>query len=75
MICWEVISQQIPFEGYNKKQLTESVVNNGYRPLIPGEVPEDIAKLIKSCWNEDSTKRPEMSLIASTLALRYSEGL
>lgn len=73
MICWEIFTQKIPFEGFNKIQLAENVSKNGFRPLLPEEMPEDIVKIVKSCWNEDPNKRPDMSLIAMGLSMRESE--
>ena len=67
MICWELFTEQVPFDGCSKRQLIESVVNQSYRPLIPGDMQEDIARLIKSCWSTDPNKRADMRLIATTM--------
>ena len=50
------------------QDIIEKVVNQGYRPLIPEDVPEDIVSLIKSCWNQVPKNRPEASLIVSSLS-------
>jgi serine/threonine protein kinase len=75
MICWEIFSERVPFLGYNEKQLIDSVANKGLRPLIPNDIPEDLIKIIKSCWNEDPEKRPDFSLIAMGLSMRNLDGI
>ena len=57
---------QTPFPNVPLKQL-KTMINDGYRPGVPNDLDEDIAKLIISCWNIDPTHRPSFPLIFSTL--------
>lgn len=67
MICWEVLSGQEPFPGYSLEKVRKTVVDEGVRPKIPGELSDGIAKLIQSCFNSDCSTRPDACLIVSSL--------
>ncbi|CAB4429673.1 unnamed protein product [Rhizophagus irregularis] len=43
--------------------------NDGYRPEISKDIPKSYADLMKSCWEDDSKRRPE----ASELRNKFSE--
>ena len=68
MILWELISEQEPFPGFNRKQLVTSIAEQGNRPVIPSDTPEDITELILKCWNPESKNRPDFSFISNVLA-------
>ena len=68
MILWEFISQQEPFPGYNRKQLVSSIVEQGNRPVISSDTPEDIAELILKCWSPEPKNRPDFSFISNVFA-------
>ncbi|KAJ3337531.1 hypothetical protein HDU93_000909, partial [Gonapodya sp. JEL0774] len=37
------------------------------RPSIPDDMPEELVSLMKSCWDEDPSKRPNFTQIAETM--------
>ena len=43
-------------------------VANGYRRPIPDNWPSAIRTLVASCWAEQPSQRPKMTLVAKTLA-------
>lgn len=67
MIMWEIIAEQEPFPGYNRKQLVQNIVELGHRPVIHKDTPEDVAELIMKCWNPDPKARPDMGTLAAVL--------
>mmetsp|Transcript_15735 Transcript_15735/g.28753 ORF Transcript_15735/g.28753 Transcript_15735/m.28753 type:complete len:575 (+) Transcript_15735:1938-3662(+) len=67
IVLWEIMTGQVPFPGYSRKQLTQKVSIENYRPQIPDYVPEVLADLIKACWNTEATLRPDFELIEPTL--------
>ena len=59
IILWEFWSKDPPYKGINAKEVAVKVKNNPkYRPPIPSDVPEEIAELMKFCWDTDPGKRP-----------------
>ena len=59
IILWEFWSKDPPYKGIKAKEVGIKVKNNkNFRPTIPDEVPQDIAELIKCCWDADPEKRP-----------------
>ena len=59
IILWEFWSKEPPYKGIKAKEVGIKVKNNkNFRPTIPDEVPQDIAELIKCCWDADPEKRP-----------------
>lgn len=67
MILWEVETGQVPFPGYSRKQLTQKVGIENYRPHIPETVHDVLSNLIKACWNTEAALRPDFELIEPTL--------
>ena len=68
MIVWEILAEQEPFPGYSRKQLVNTVVDDGNRPLIPTDTPGDVAELILKCWNPEAKQRPSFAEIFSVLS-------
>ena len=59
IILWEFWSKDPPYKGIKAKEVGIKVKNNkNFRPKIPDEVPQEIAELIKCCWDADPEKRP-----------------
>ena len=67
MILWELLAEQEPFPEYTRKQLINDIVQQGHRPVIPLNNPDDIAELILKCWNPDPSQRPNFAVISNTL--------
>ena len=58
IILWEFWSKDPPYKGIKAREVGIKVKNNkNYRPTIPDEVPQEIAELIKCCWDADPEKR------------------
>ena len=59
IILWEFWSKDPPYKGVKAKEVAIKVKNNkDYRPVIPDDVPEEIAELMECCWDADPEKRP-----------------
>ena len=59
IILWEFWSKEPPYKGIKAKEVGIKVKNNkNFRPTMPDEVPQEIAELIKCCWDADPDKRP-----------------
>ncbi|KIZ00352.1 hypothetical protein MNEG_7606 [Monoraphidium neglectum] len=43
-------------------------VADGYRPQLPSHWPEDVTKLVDSCWAADPGERPSMEAVSQALA-------
>lgn len=67
MIVWEILSEQEPFPGYNRKQLNTHIVELGHRPVLNDGIPEDVAEIIIKCWNPDPNIRPDLGTISNVL--------
>lgn len=67
MILWELFTKKEPFQGISLKKLTYLVVKEKSRPKIPEEIPNEIANIIRVCWQHDEEKRPEFGPLVKTL--------
>jgi serine/threonine protein kinase len=56
MVCYEILTGQIPFEGHSKSDY--NLVLSGKRPDIPGHVDPDLRDLLRRCWHDDPLQRP-----------------
>lgn len=59
ILIWETLTRKKPFEGMNVITITQATLD-GKRPTIPLDVPRDLKKVIKKCWDEDAAKRPDI---------------
>ncbi len=44
----------------SEKELIEYVVQGDFRPQIPAATPPKMKELIRSCWQKDPGKRPNI---------------
>ena len=63
MVLYELVSGGLlPFEDYAKTDkdadTKKAIKENNRRPIIPADIPEDVAALIKRCWDEIPDNRP-----------------
>ncbi|KAG0554382.1 hypothetical protein KC19_12G087100 [Ceratodon purpureus] len=56
MMCYEVITGCIPFEGYPLSDY--SIVLSGERPRLPHDLNPNLQELILACWQHDPQLRP-----------------
>ena len=63
MILYEMITGSLPFLGKNQLQINQMICVEGRRPPIPSSCPDGLKKLVKDCWSQDPSKRPEFSEI------------
>ncbi len=76
IILWELLTRKHPFEdwGFNFMfELEDAVKLEKKRPDIPPECPEQLAKLVRDCWEDDPTLRPSFSDIMELLITLVKE--
>ncbi|EXX67695.1 Kin1p [Rhizophagus irregularis DAOM 197198w] len=70
IIMWVICCCELPYKEYKHDPLALIMnVLKGYRPEISKDIPKSYADLMKSCWEDDSKRRPE----ASELRNKFSE--
>lgn len=67
LICWEILTGEIPFKGVNKTDLKKILIEENFRPKIPNIIPDELAKLIRCCWQDEEKNRPNCSQIIGVL--------
>jgi serine/threonine protein kinase len=66
MILWELFARAHPFDEYKfdwTSDLEKAIRNEGLRPTIPADCPQDYADFIRVCWDDDPQKRPSFRKI------------
>jgi len=66
MVCWELITHKIPYEGKNHIQVIHAIIE-GKHPKFPKGVDAKFQALVEECWLSPSTSRPDFSAIYSRL--------
>jgi serine/threonine protein kinase len=67
-IClWQLITREIPFATMTPIQAAYAVAE-GRRPEIPASTPLRLQEIIRSCWDQDSQRRPSFTYVAMALA-------
>lgn len=68
MILWELETHSIPFDGVALKELKSILIDQKLRPKIPEDTDQKLSLLIRRCWQDTATKRPDLEKILSSLA-------
>jgi serine/threonine protein kinase len=66
ILLWELYTCTPPF-NVGLKELYQYVVVDNYRPEITKGFNQDLANLIRMCWDNDPNRRPEFSKIIELL--------
>lgn len=69
IVLWELLHNKLPFEGMSNLQAAYAAAFKNVRPSAD-DLPEDLAEILTSCWNEDPSARPSFTQIIQML-LRY----
>jgi serine/threonine protein kinase len=69
IMCSVILSGKEPFSSveFQRSKVYEAICT-GERPMLPPETPEDLACLIKECWDTDRNVRPNFLDICTRLA-------
>jgi serine/threonine protein kinase len=75
MTCYEVLTGKEPFADelqtfQDRASLKSSIISGDHlRPVLPNDLSPALAKLIRSCWQDDPQQRPTFPQICSILLL------
>jgi len=67
VLCWEMLTNSIPFPHHTPVEVALSVATKGLRPDLPSYVPTPLAELVARCWQQDASLRPSFEEIYSRL--------
>lgn len=66
IVLWELIHNKLPFEGMSNLQAAYAAAFKNVRPSADG-LPEDLARIVTLCWEEDPNARPNFTQIIQML--------
>lgn len=69
MIFYYMLRSVAPWPGLSGVDAATKAAVDGERPLIPRDVDERLATLLKRCWDEDPKARPTFEEIIRSLAV------
>jgi serine/threonine protein kinase len=67
IIVWQMMSDQIPYDGASKASYLRYACKLGDRPDVFMSWPKDFKQLLVACWHQDHTQRPSFDRIISML--------
>ena len=68
ILLWEICNLKIPFAKIKSADdLHKTVFVKGSRPKVGKHLPENLKRLMESCWSIDPRKRPSMTYVKSML--------
>ncbi|XP_039140168.1 serine/threonine-protein kinase STY46-like [Dioscorea cayenensis subsp. rotundata] len=73
IVLWELLTGKIPYEYMTPLQAAVGVVQKGLRPTIPKNTNPKLAELLKRCWQQDPSLRPDFSEILEILRTTTKE--
>ncbi|KAJ7945816.1 Protein kinase [Quillaja saponaria] len=66
IVLWELLHNKLPFEGMSNLQAAYAAAFKNVRPSAEN-LPEELAVILTSCWQEDPNARPNFSQIIQML--------
>jgi serine/threonine protein kinase len=67
VLLWELETGNVPFEGLDDKTMKYMLLEQRLRPLIPETTDKALSILIRRCWQDNETKRPDFKKIIASL--------
>ena len=71
LVMWEIITSELPFHQYTDDgigyQLMQAICEKIERPAIPAFCPQELADMLKQCWEIDRTNRPTLEHILDVI--------
>ncbi|XP_062170325.1 serine/threonine-protein kinase STY13 [Alnus glutinosa] len=66
IVLWELLHNKLPFEGMSNLQAAYAAAFKNVRPSAE-DLPEELATILTSCWQEDPNARPNFGQIIQML--------
>ncbi|KAE9604328.1 hypothetical protein Lal_00015558 [Lupinus albus] len=66
IVLWELLHNKVPFEGMSNLQAAYAAAFKNIRPSAEN-LPEEMAVILTSCWQEDPNARPNFTQIIQML--------
>ena len=63
MLCFELITHEVPFADKLPVMASLATSFQGLRPPLPSGIPPLISDLITRCWHADPTERPSFEKV------------
>ncbi|XP_051775325.1 mitogen-activated protein kinase kinase kinase 21 isoform X1 [Erpetoichthys calabaricus] len=67
VLLWELLTGEVPYRGIDGLAVAYGVAVNKLTLPIPSTCPEQFAKLMEECWDQDPHIRPSFSTILEQL--------
>jgi serine/threonine protein kinase len=67
IILWAISDWSLPYLGMAREEIKDRVVNEGFRLAIGVDVPQAVASLVQSCWDQRPSSRPNMKTVEEFL--------
>jgi predicted Ser/Thr protein kinase len=67
MVCYEILSGDIPFSHISSASEVKKMVLDGGHPELPTRCPELLKNLIERCWSLSASQRPKFGEICAEL--------
>lgn len=58
VVCWEVLTARVPFDGMAQTLVATKVAVEGLRLPVPPRTPLRLLRLMARCWSENPSLRP-----------------
>jgi serine/threonine protein kinase len=71
MLCFEILTRELPFSKIKNTREVKEQVLDGIRPVLPLQCPQELKRLIESCWDSAPKKRPDFPKICEALMGLY----
>ena len=68
MVILEILTRKPPFEGWEWHKVVYEV-GNGAKPTIPDDCPENLASIMRGCWNANPRERPTIEYISGGMSV------
>jgi len=57
LVLFELITREVPFDGWSAEHVSALVALRGRRPRLPNSTPPSVEALIQQCWQDNAAER------------------
>jgi len=73
LVLFELITREVPFDGWSAERVSALVALRGRRPRLPVDTPPSMEELIQQCWQDNAAERLDFARVQQRLyAIRKS---
>jgi serine/threonine protein kinase len=70
-VCFEILTNKVPFENDDIFSAAIEIRDNGRHPLLPEGSDPRLVEILDKCWSKDPNDRPSMDSVIEQFEQKF----